>query len=338
MKQLICLFLCLLLCLPLFACGKTAGTETPTESSPESRTETGTESGTKAPAESGTETGTETEPSSAPDYAHTVNLRFGTSGNMSSAPDYAHTRTPMMGWASWNLYHTAISEEKILAAANALKELGLADLGYTYVNIDDGFQRGRDEDGTLIVHPERFPNGMKSVADRIHEMGLYAGIYTDAGVMTCGYLYSGETANGEVGLYGHEEKTVTVRRDEIGYASVTGVTDLWTDEALSPGESFTVTLAPHETAVLRVNGTRNDAGNTRVDLVIDEDPWLFDLTALGVTDRVLPGYVSGYVGVRNMVILTYCPRANRSLQAYLLLRYLGYENVYWIGSTDPNEG
>ena len=52
-------------------------------------------------------------------------------------------KTPIMGWASWNAYRTDISEEIILSQATKLKELGLADLGYVFVNVDDGWQYGR---------------------------------------------------------------------------------------------------------------------------------------------------------------------------------------------------
>jgi alpha-galactosidase len=62
----------------------------------------------------------------------------------------------------------------------------MADAGYSYVNIDDGFFGGRDSEGNLLVHPERFPNGMKVISDYIHSKGLKAGIYSDAGINTCG--------------------------------------------------------------------------------------------------------------------------------------------------------
>ena len=68
-------------------------------------------------------------------------------------------KTPIMGWASWNAYRTDISEEIILSQAKKLRELGLAELGYTYVNIDDGWQYGRDGDGFVRNHPTRFPSG-----------------------------------------------------------------------------------------------------------------------------------------------------------------------------------
>ena len=115
--------------------------------------------------------------------------------------------TPLMGWASWNCFRTHISEAVIRAQADALVATGLADCGYTYLNIDDGYFGGRAADGTLLFHKERFPNGMRPLADYAHSLGLKAGIYSDAGDNTCGHYYDGEGANGvNVGLYGHEEQ------------------------------------------------------------------------------------------------------------------------------------
>ena len=114
-------------------------------------------------------------------------------------------KTPIMGWASWNAYHPNISEAEILSQAEKLVEYGLADLGYTYVNIDDGWQYGR-VDGVVQINEERFPNGMKYMADTLHSMGLKAGIYSDVGKNTCGAMYSGESQNTNVGLYGYEEE------------------------------------------------------------------------------------------------------------------------------------
>ena len=114
-------------------------------------------------------------------------------------------KTPIMGWASWNAYHPNISEAEILSQAEKLVEYGLDDLGYTFVNIDDGWQYGR-VDGVVQINEERFPNGMKYMADTLHSMGLKAGIYSDVGETTCGALYSGETKNTNVGLYGYEEE------------------------------------------------------------------------------------------------------------------------------------
>ena len=114
-------------------------------------------------------------------------------------------KTPIMGWASWNAYHPNISEAEILSQAEKLVEYGLADLGYTFVNIDDGWQYGR-VDGVVQINEERFPNGMKYMSDTLHSMGLKAGIYSDVGRNTCGAMHSGESQNTNVGLYGYEEE------------------------------------------------------------------------------------------------------------------------------------
>ena len=92
---------------------------------------------------------------------------------------------PIMGWSSWNTYRINISEDLIKRQAEAMVSLGLKDAGYRYINIDDGFFGYRDEKGVLQTHPERFPNGVKGVADHIHRLGLKAGIYSDAGANTC---------------------------------------------------------------------------------------------------------------------------------------------------------
>ena len=96
---------------------------------------------------------------------------------------------PVMGWSSWNTYRVNINEELIRRQADAAVDLGLRDAGYIYINIDDGFFGGRDAEGNLVTHPERFPDGMKGIADYIHSKGMKAGIYSDAGCNTCGSIW-----------------------------------------------------------------------------------------------------------------------------------------------------
>lgn len=111
-------------------------------------------------------------------------------------------QTPTMGWSSWNTYHVNISDSLIMSQADAMVNLGLKDAGYQYINIDDGFFGGRDEDtGKLLIHPTRFPKGLKPVADHIHSLGLKAGIYSDAGRNTCGNYYDNDTIAVGVGLW-----------------------------------------------------------------------------------------------------------------------------------------
>ncbi|MDR2670804.1 MAG: discoidin domain-containing protein, partial [Oscillospiraceae bacterium] len=128
--------------------------------------------------------------------------------------------TPIMGWASWNLYRAKINEAELIKQMNALVSTGLADAGYTFFNIDDGYFGGRGSDGVVRTHPTKFPNGMGMFADMAHEKGLSAGIYTDAGVATCASIYDrGDvgTYGDDVGLYGHEEQDLRMYLIDWGY-------------------------------------------------------------------------------------------------------------------------
>ncbi len=122
-----------------------------------------------------------------------------------------------MGWASWNNYRVNITEDIVKAQAGALVELGLKKAGYTFINIDDGFFGGRDGNGKLLVHPKRFPHGMKALADYIHSKELKAGIYPDAGINTCASYWDKDTIGVGMGLYGHEYDDINLFLNEWGY-------------------------------------------------------------------------------------------------------------------------
>lgn len=93
--------------------------------------------------------------------------------------------TPPMGWNSWNKYGCDVSEQLIMEMADAMVSSGMQDAGYEYIVIDDCWQVARDENGEIIVDKERFPHGMKYLADYIHSKGLKFGIYSCAGTLTC---------------------------------------------------------------------------------------------------------------------------------------------------------
>lgn len=132
--------------------------------------------------------------------------------------DKVYRKTPVMGWASWNRFRTDISEERMKRQADALVSTGLAECGYTYLNMDDGFFGGRSAGGELLFHSERFPNGIKPVADYAHSLGLKAGIYAEGGDRTCAYYYDGEGKNGDgAGLYGHEREDLEKLLVEGGF-------------------------------------------------------------------------------------------------------------------------
>ncbi|KAJ7662972.1 glycoside hydrolase family 27 protein [Mycena rosella] len=106
-------------------------------------------------------------------------------------------RLPVMGYNTWNAYHCAINETLILETAQLITSLGLADVGYNYVNIDDCYsEKKRSAAGDIVADKERFPSGMKWLTGRIHALGLKAGIYSDAGWFTCA-LYPGSFQNEE---------------------------------------------------------------------------------------------------------------------------------------------
>jgi len=105
-------------------------------------------------------------------------------------------RTPPMGWNSWNRFHCDVSSQLIRETADAMVASGMKDVGYQYLVIDDCWQVDRDANGRIVADPERFPEGMKALADYVHSKGLKFGLYTDAGRRTC---------QGRPGSYGYEE-------------------------------------------------------------------------------------------------------------------------------------
>ena len=126
-------------------------------------------------------------------------------------------QTPIMGWSSWNTFRNNISEDIIKAQADAMATNGMKKAGYTYINIDDGFFGGRNNDGKLLTHPSRFPNGMKSLAEYIHHKGLKVGIYSDAGINTCASYWDKDSIGIGSGLYGHDKEDLDLMLKKWGY-------------------------------------------------------------------------------------------------------------------------
>ncbi|MBN9615116.1 MAG: ricin-type beta-trefoil lectin domain protein [Acidobacteriales bacterium] len=106
--------------------------------------------------------------------------------------------TPPMGWNDWAHYQCNYTAQDILSNARALVKTGLAAHGYDTVTIDDCWmQKDRDASGNLQADPQRFPQGIKPVAEAVHALGLKFGIYEDAGYLTCGkFAGSGEPDGG----------------------------------------------------------------------------------------------------------------------------------------------
>lgn len=95
-------------------------------------------------------------------------------------------KTTPMGFDTWNTFGEKINEQMILEITDAMVEKGYRDAGYHYVVIDDCWSlRQRDAEGNLVADPEKFPHGMKYVADYVHSKGLGFGMYSCAGIRTC---------------------------------------------------------------------------------------------------------------------------------------------------------
>ena len=123
---------------------------------------------------------------------------------------------PTMGWSSWNTFALNINEQLIKSQADAMVKTGLADAGYKYINIDDGYWNGRGDDGHLRLNTKLFPNGMRHLTDYIHSIGLKAGIYSDAGDNTCGSGNRHAWGIG-VGFAGHEDQDCKLYFDDWNF-------------------------------------------------------------------------------------------------------------------------
>lgn len=103
--------------------------------------------------------------------------------------------TPPMGWNSWNKFGCDIDAALIRRTADAMVSSGIKDAGYRYVILDDCWHGERDEHGDIQPDTKRFPDGIRALADYVHDRGMRLGIYSDAGIKTCA---------GRPGSRGHE--------------------------------------------------------------------------------------------------------------------------------------
>jgi alpha-galactosidase len=169
-------------------------------------------------------------------------------------------KTPPMGWNSWNAFGTDVNEEKVLGAAKAIVDSGLAKIGYRYINIDDGWWlKRRQPDGRLQIRTSIFPSAktggpnetsFRPFVDRIHTMGLKAGIYSDIGRNACSQAYGltspnlpiGTTAEREVGLYGHADQDIRLFFKEWGFdyikVDACGLADYGADRAHVKSQNY----------------------------------------------------------------------------------------------------
>lgn len=125
--------------------------------------------------------------------------------------------TPPMGWNSWNVYATKVTQELVLENAKAMVSTGLINHGWAYMNIDDVWQGKRGgEFHAILPDSTTFPN-MQELVDDIHAMGLKAGIYSTPWVESYGHHIGGSAQNPE-GTFERTKVDVKRNRKLLPYA------------------------------------------------------------------------------------------------------------------------
>ncbi|CAK1584743.1 unnamed protein product [Parnassius mnemosyne] len=133
--------------------------------------------------------------------------------------------TPPMGWLTWERFRCiidckkypqeCISESLIKRTTDIMEKEGYLAAGYNYVGIDDCWlEEKRDANKRMVADRQRFPSGIKALADYIHGKGLKFGMYQDYGTKTCA---------GYPGVLGYEEIDVkTFAEWEVDYIKLDG--------------------------------------------------------------------------------------------------------------------
>ncbi len=133
--------------------------------------------------------------SSAPEDLKTLTV------NILEAPAYWNfASTPPLGWNSWDIFGTTVTEQQIKEQADAMAE-HLLPAGYVYLTVDiqwyepeskrhyyqPGAPLTMDEYGRLTPGIKKFPSaaggkGFKPLADYVHSKGLKFGIHIMRGI------------------------------------------------------------------------------------------------------------------------------------------------------------
>jgi len=125
--------------------------------------------------------------------------------------------TPPMGWNSWNIYATKITQDLVAANAKAMVTSGLIDHGWNYMNIDDCWQGARG--GTyhgILPDSTIFPD-ITTLCKQVHDLGLKIGIYSTPWVETYGHHIGGSATNPE-GLFERTKENIPRNKKQLPYA------------------------------------------------------------------------------------------------------------------------
>ncbi len=84
-------------------------------------------------------------------------------------------KVPALGWSSWyaSPFGSEVTESFVKANAQAIKAAGLLQAGFSFINVDEGWLKGRyAENGTIFENFEKFPSGMRGLGDWLKAEGF----------------------------------------------------------------------------------------------------------------------------------------------------------------------
>lgn len=144
---------------------------------------------------------------------------------------------PAMGWNSWNAFGSGNTALLTKVMADKIVELGLDELGYKYLVLDDGCYKSERVEGVLSNESRKFPEGFKELSDYIHAKGLKFGMYNDIGTNLC--------AGAAVGTYGHEDMDAQCYIDwGVDFLKVDNCYYLWDNATFSAQENAQYVYTP----------------------------------------------------------------------------------------------
>jgi alpha-galactosidase len=125
--------------------------------------------------------------------------------------------TPPMGWNSWNIYASKVTQDLVLENAKAMVSSGLINHGWSYMNIDDVWQGKRGgEFGAILPDSSTFPD-MQALCNEIHGLGLKVGIYSTPWVESYGHHIGGSSMNPE-GSFERTKENIPRNKKQLPYA------------------------------------------------------------------------------------------------------------------------
>lgn len=163
--------------------------------------------------------------------------RFDSFKNGKTLLNKKKNKLPAMGWNSWNAFGSGNTEFLTKATADKIVELGLNELGYEFVVLDDGCYKSERENGKLANDPVKFPSGFKALSDYIHSKGLKFGMYNDIGTNLC--------AGAAVGTCGHEKTDAQTYVDwGADFLKIDNCYYLWDNATFSNPENLRYVFCP----------------------------------------------------------------------------------------------